>query len=158
MPATHGRAWAQPDHLPGRLSIKLRWEGKVENTAVYAVLGVDLVMAGTVENAFCNVRPPGHHAERGRPMGFCFINNAAVAAAHALTYDGVERVAILDFDVHFGNGTRDIFLEDERVMLCSVYQERLYPMVNLPQFEQHHVNSALPGRGFAGDGVVFGSW
>jgi len=114
-----------------------------------AVLAVELVMQGAAENAFCNVRPPGHHAERGRPMGFCFINNAAVAAAHALTHEGIERVAILDFDVHFGNGTRDIFLDDERVLLCSVYQERLYPMVDLPQFERHHVNSALPGLGFS---------
>lgn len=114
-----------------------------------AVLGVDLVVQGKAQNAFCNVRPPGHHAERGRPMGFCFINNAAVAAAHALTHEGIDRVAILDFDVHFGNGTRDIFLDDERVMLCSVYQERLYPMVDLPGVERHHINTALPGRGFA---------
>lgn len=114
-----------------------------------AVRGVDLIMEGKAHNAFCNVRPPGHHAERGRAMGFCFINNAAVAAAHALSHSGIERVAILDFDVHFGNGTRDIFLEDERVMLCSVYQERLYPLVDLPGFERHHINTALPGRGFA---------
>lgn len=114
-----------------------------------AVLGVELVMAGTVPNAFCNVRPPGHHAERSRAMGFCFINSAAVAAAHALSHPGIERVAILDFDVHFGNGTRDIFLNDERVMLCSVYERYLYPMVDLPPVEHHHVNSALPGAGFA---------
>lgn len=114
-----------------------------------AVLAVDLILQGAVQNAFCNVRPPGHHAERSRAMGFCFINNAAVAAAHALSYDHIERVAILDFDVHFGNGTRDIFLEDEHVMLCSVYQERLYPLVDLPRFERHHINSALPGPGFA---------
>lgn len=114
-----------------------------------AVLGVDLVMQGTVHNAFCNVRPPGHHAERNRAMGFCFINNAAVAVAHALVHDEIDRVAIVDFDVHFGNGTRDIFLDDDRVLLCSLYQEHLYPFVRLPAIEHHHINAALPGRGFA---------
>ena len=114
-----------------------------------AVLAVDLVMQGKVDNAFCNVRPPGHHAERAQAMGFCFINNAAVAAAHALSHDGIERVAILDFDVHYGNGTRDIFLDDERVLLCSLYELNLYPFVDVPPVEYHHVNSALPGRGFA---------
>lgn len=114
-----------------------------------AVLGVDLVMQGAAQNAFCNVRPPGHHAERAQAMGFCFINNAAVAAAHALVGHGINRVAVLDFDVHYGNGTRDIFLDDERVMLCSIYERDLYPFVNVPPVENHHVNSALPGRGFA---------
>lgn len=114
-----------------------------------AVLGVDLVMSGAVHNAFCNVRPPGHHAEHAQAMGFCFINNAAVAAAHALTYQGIDRVAILDFDVHYGNGTRDIFLNDDRVMLCSVYERHLFPFADVPPLENHHVNAALPGRGFA---------
>lgn len=114
-----------------------------------AVLAVDLVMRGEVHNAFCNARPPGHHAEAGRAMGFCFINNAAVAAAHALSHEGVDRVAILDIDVHFGNGTRDIFLNDGRVMLCSIYEERLYPFVDLPPVEHNNINWALPGPGFA---------
>jgi len=113
------------------------------------VHAVDLVMQGMVQNAFCNVRPPGHHAERARSMGFCFINNAAVAAAHAMAEHGIERVAILDFDVHFGNGTRDIFLDDERVMLCSVYERDVYPFVDLPPREGHAINAALPGHGFA---------
>jgi acetoin utilization deacetylase AcuC-like enzyme len=114
-----------------------------------AVLGVDLVMAGTVHNAFCNVRPPGHHAERAQAMGFCFINSAAVAAAHALTCHGIDRVAILDFDVHYGNGTRDIFLNDDRVMMCSVYEQHLFPFADVPPRENHQVNVPLPGRGFA---------
>jgi len=114
-----------------------------------AALGVDLVMSGAVGNAFCNVRPPGHHAEHAGAMGFCFINNAAVAAAHALSYDGIDRVAVLDFDVHYGNGTRDIFLHDDRVMLCSVYEQNLFPFADVPPVENHHVNAALPGRGFA---------
>lgn len=114
-----------------------------------AVQGVDLVMAGRAQNAFCNVRPPGHHAEHARAMGFCFINNAAVAAAHALSHDAIERVAILDFDVHYGNGTRDIFLNDERVMLCSVYEQALFPGMNVPAVENQHINNALAGHGFA---------
>ncbi len=114
-----------------------------------AVLGVDLVMSGTARNAFCNVRPPGHHAERAQSMGFCFVNNAAVAAAQALSHNGIDRVAVLDFDVHYGNGTRDIFLDDERVMMCSVYEQFLFPFADVPAIENHHVNVALPGRGFA---------
>lgn len=121
----------------------------VRRAAGAAVQAVDLVMQGTVQNAFCNVRPPGHHAERARSTGFCFVNNAAVAAAHAMAEHGIERVAILDFDVHFGNGTRDIFLDDERVMLCSVYERNIYPFVDLPPREGHIVNAALSGRGFA---------
>ncbi len=83
------------------------------------VLATDLVMAGEVENAFCAVRPPGHHAERAKAMGFCFFNNVAVAARHALDSHGLERVAIIDFDVHHGNGTEDIFAGDERVLMVS---------------------------------------
>jgi acetoin utilization deacetylase AcuC-like enzyme len=90
------------------------------------MLGVDLALAGKCGLAFCAVRPPGHHAERARAMGFCFFNNVAVAAAHALAR-GLDRVAILDFDLHYGNGTADIFMEDSRVLLCSTYQHPLYP-------------------------------
>ncbi|TJY62993.1 histone deacetylase family protein [Sinimarinibacterium sp. CAU 1509] len=90
------------------------------------VLGVDLVMRGEAGLAFCAVRPPGHHAERARTMGFCFFNNVAVAAAHALSY-GLEHVAIIDFDLHYGNGTADIFKNDPRVLLLSTYQHPLYP-------------------------------
>jgi acetoin utilization deacetylase AcuC-like enzyme len=91
-----------------------------------SVLGVDLVLAGEARFAFCAVRPPGHHAERSRAMGFCFFNNVAVGAAHALA-QGLHRVAILDFDLHYGNGTADIFRDDRRVMLLSTYQHPLYP-------------------------------
>ena len=90
------------------------------------VLAVDLVLSDKAGLAFCAVRPPGHHAERERAMGFCFFNNVAVAAAHALA-QGLKRVAILDFDVHYGNGTADIFKSDARVLLCSTYQHPLYP-------------------------------
>ena len=81
------------------------------------VLATDLVMRGECRNAFCAVRPPGHHAERDRAMGFCLFNNVAVGAAHALAAHGLARVAIVDFDVHHGNGTEDIFADDPRVLM-----------------------------------------
>lgn len=90
------------------------------------VKGVELALAGEAGLSFCAVRPPGHHAERHRAMGFCFFNNAAVAAAHALAL-GLKRVAVLDFDLHYGNGTADIFAGDERVWMYSTYQHPLYP-------------------------------
>jgi acetoin utilization deacetylase AcuC-like enzyme len=108
------------------------------------VLAVDLVMSGRARRAFCNVRPPGHHAERSRAMGFCFFNNVAVGAAHALARHGLERVAILDFDVHLGNGTEDIFRDDGRVLLCSLYQYPLYPDMDPPSVPGHIVNCPLP--------------
>lgn len=91
------------------------------------VLGVDLIMDGKAGLAFCAVRPPGHHAERDRAMGFCFFNNVTVAAYHAL-HRGLSRIAILDFDVHYGNGTADIIRGDERVWMYSTYQHPLYPL------------------------------
>jgi acetoin utilization deacetylase AcuC-like enzyme len=116
-----------------------------------AVMGVDLVMAGKVENAFCNVRPPGHHAERARAMGFCIFNNVAVAAAHALEAHGLSRVAIADFDVHHGNGTEEIFHDDARVMLCSTFQHPFYPYVGADSGNDHMINVPLPaGTGSEG--------
>jgi acetoin utilization deacetylase AcuC-like enzyme len=109
------------------------------------VLAADLVMSGRARRAFCNVRPPGHHAERSRAMGFCFFNNVAVGAAHALERHGLERVAILDFDVHLGNGTEDIFRNDARVLLCSLYQYPLYPDMDPPSVPGRIVNCPLPG-------------
>ena len=107
-----------------------------------AVAATDAVLAGQVDNAFCAVRPPGHHATRDQAMGFCFFNNVAVAARHALDVHGLQRVAIVDFDVHHGNGTEDIIAGDERVLMVSFFQHPLYPfsggtplgtnMVNLP--------------------------
>jgi acetoin utilization deacetylase AcuC-like enzyme len=92
-----------------------------------AILGVDLVMSERHHAAFCCVRPPGHHAGRRTPGGFCFFNNVAVGAAHALAVHGLRRVAIVDFDVHHGNGTEDIFAGDERVLFCSSFQHPFYP-------------------------------
>jgi acetoin utilization deacetylase AcuC-like enzyme len=108
------------------------------------VLGVDLVLGGTVSRAFCNVRPPGHHAERATAMGFCFFNNVAVAARHALDHHGLERVAVLDFDVHLGNGTEDVLRDDPRVLLCSSYQYPLWPNLNPGSVPGRIVNCPLP--------------
>ncbi len=106
------------------------------------VCAVDLVMNGKVNAAFCNVRPPGHHAESAKAMGFCFFNNVAVGVMHALAHYPVQRVAIIDFDVHHGNGTQQIFQHHSQVMLCSSFQSPFYPgydpandnalMINLP--------------------------
>ena len=109
-----------------------------------AVLGVDLVMARKAENAFCAVRPPGHHAEAGRAMGFCIFNNVAVGVAHALEQHGLRRVAIMDFDVHHGNGTEDIFHDDPRVMLCSTFQHPYYPYSGADSGNDHIINVPLP--------------
>ncbi len=98
-----------------------------ERAAGAAVRATDLVLRGESDNAFCCVRPPGHHAEAGAAMGFCFYNNIACAAAHALAAHGLRRVAILDFDVHHGNGTEDIFRDDPRVLFCSSFQYPFYP-------------------------------
>jgi acetoin utilization deacetylase AcuC-like enzyme len=92
-----------------------------------AVLATDLVMKNSVRAAFASVRPPGHHACRARPMGFCIFNNVAVAAKHAIAEHGLERVAVIDFDVHHGNGTEDIFEGDPQVLMASTFQHPFYP-------------------------------
>lgn len=106
------------------------------------VLATDLVMQGKVNNAFCCVRPPGHHAGKANSAGFCIFNHVAVGAAHAIQAYGVKRVAIIDFDVHHGDGTEDIFKQSPYVMLCSTFQHPFYPhrgqdsrtatMINVP--------------------------
>lgn len=98
-----------------------------ERAAGAGILAVDLVMSGEASSAFCGVRPPGHHAERNKAMGFCLFDNIAVAAAHALEAHGLKRIAIVDFDVHHGNGTEDIFKDDPRVLFCSSFQHPFYP-------------------------------
>jgi len=105
---------------PGTLDAAMRSAGA-------GVQAVDEVLTGKVRNAFSAMRPPGHHAERAKAMGFCFFNNAAIAARHAQTKHGAERVAIVDWDVHHGNGTQDIFWSDPSVLLCSMHQMPLYP-------------------------------
>lgn len=102
------------------------WQAALRSAGA-AVAATDAVLAGELENAFCAVRPPGHHACRDKAMGFCFFNNVAVAAKHALDRHGLKRVAIIDFDVHHGNGTEDIVAGDERILMCSFYQHPFYP-------------------------------
>jgi acetoin utilization deacetylase AcuC-like enzyme len=92
-----------------------------------ALAATDAVMAGELENAFCAVRPPGHHACRDQAMGFCFLNNIAIAARYALERHGLTRVAVVDFDVHHGNGTEDILQDDPRVLMVGFFQHPFYP-------------------------------
>ncbi|WP_251978127.1 histone deacetylase family protein [Salinicola avicenniae] len=117
-----------------------------------AVRGVDLVCRQRADNVFCAVRPPGHHAEHQLAMGFCFYNNVAVAAAQALAIHGIERLAILDFDVHQGNGTVDIFRDDPAVLVCSSYQQGFYPWRYLDGDWDNIVNTPLAA---GTDGKVF---
>jgi len=107
------------------------------------VVAVDLVMSGELDSAFCSVRPPGHHAESDRALGFCLYNNIAVGAAHALTEYGLNRVAIVDFDVHQGNGTEEIFNHDKRVLFCSTFQHPFYPFTPLLANTANRVSVAL---------------
>jgi acetoin utilization deacetylase AcuC-like enzyme len=144
---SRGYAYLDPDTSmnASSLSAALRAAGAV-------VTATDMVMAGEAKNAFCAVRPPGHHATRERPMGFCLFNNVAIGAMHAIEAHGLERVAVLDFDVHHGNGTEDAFHEDPRVMLCSTFQHPYYPYSGADSGNAHIVNVPLPamtdGRGF----------
>ncbi|MBS1210044.1 MAG: hypothetical protein H6R19_2442 [Proteobacteria bacterium] len=116
------------------------------------VMATELVLAGKAHNAFCAVRPPGHHAERLRAMGFCFFNNVAVAIRHALEVCGLERVSIIDFDVHHGNGTENIFVADPRVQMLSFFQHPLYPYCGTRVTAPNLLNSAFPA-GTRGDKI-----
>ena len=125
-----------------------------------AVMATDLVIGGQADNAFCAVRPPGHHAERDTAMGFCLFNNIAVGACHALEQHGLRRIAILDFDVHHGNGTGDIFADDERVLFCSTFQYPFYPMRGANSDAANIVNVPLAAgtRGGAYRAAVTEHW
>lgn len=111
-----------------------------------AVLATDLVLSGEAPTAFCCVRPPGHHAERGAAMGFCFFNNVAVGIRHAMAAHGLARVALIDFDVHHGNGSEDIFRGDERVLMCSIFEQGIYPFTGDNATGANMVNIGLPSR------------
>jgi acetoin utilization deacetylase AcuC-like enzyme len=111
-----------------------------------AVAATDAVLDGEVDNAFCCVRPPGHHATRDQALGFCFANNVAIAARHALDVRGLERVAIVDFDVHHGNGTEDIIAGDDRVLMLSFFQDPLFPYSGGVPMGTNMVNVPLAAR------------
>lgn len=130
---------------PGTLRAMLRAAGAVRD-ATHAVL------SGVAQRAFCAIRPPGHHAEEGAAMGFCFYNNIALGAAVALTHPGIERVAVLDFDVHHGNGTVDIFKNRPEVLVCSSFQHPFYPNRLFDVARPNIVNTPLAE---GSDGTVF---
>ncbi|MDX3774376.1 histone deacetylase family protein [Chromatiaceae bacterium AAb-1] len=140
-----GHIWldAETQMSPGSLTAALYAAGSTINA-------VDQVMSGDNQQAFCAVRPPGHHACRDHGMGFCMFNNIAVAAAYAMDKYGLERITIVDFDVHHGNGTEDIFKDDPRVQLCSSFQQGLYPSDDDSVPAPHILNLPLPG-GTKGD-------
>jgi acetoin utilization deacetylase AcuC-like enzyme len=137
--AAGGRGYARID---GDTALNAHSLNAVLRASGAVLAATDAVMAGELENAFCAVRPPGHHACRSRSMGFCVFNQVAVGALYALQHHGLKRVAIVDFDVHHGNGTEDILAGDERVLMVGIFQHPFYPgtgdeplggnMLNLP--------------------------
>lgn len=133
-----GIAYLDPDTTmnPHSLAAAYRAAGAV-------ILAADLVIDGHAENAFCSIRPPGHHAERDRAMGFCLINNIAVGVAHAIQAHALDRVAVVDFDVHHGNGTEDIFRDDPQVMMVSTFQHPFYPYGGIAGRSERMVNIPL---------------
>ncbi len=132
---------------PGSGEAALRAAGAV-------IAAVDAVMAGECRNAFCAVRPPGHHAEPDVPMGFCLFNNVAISALHARAVHGARRVAVIDFDVHHGNGTQAMFADDKDLFFASTHQWPLYPGTGLPQergVAGNILNVPLPPRAGSAD-------
>ncbi len=115
------------------------------------IAGVDAVMQGKVNNVFCAVRPPGHHAEPDHAMGFCLFNNIAIAAKYALENYGLKRVAIIDFDVHHGNGTEVAFRDDPRVLMCSFFQHPFYPYSGAQSTASNMLNIPVPAYTKGGD-------
>jgi acetoin utilization deacetylase AcuC-like enzyme len=142
---SEGRVYLDPDTsmAPHSLNAALRAAGSV-------VKAVDLVMSDGPNHAFCCVRPCGHHAEVARPMGFCLFNNVAVGARYAQDQYALKRIAILDFDVHHGNGTEDIFRDDPSVFFSSTFQHPFYPGSGADTHSDHIVNVPLPA-GTRGD-------
>lgn len=142
-----GDTWLCPDSFKA-----------IERAVGAGILAVDEILADKLDAAFCSVRPPGHHANKSSSSGFCVFNNLAIAVKYAQS-KGVKRIAIADFDVHHGNGTQDIFIDDENVLLCSLFQYPFYPNTAVKN-NSHIVNSPLPIAS-NGDGlkeVFTGQW
>ena len=152
-----GRGYAQVD--PDTLMNTHTWNAALR-AAGATLAAVDAVMAGELENAFCAVRPPGHHACRDHAMGFCFFNNVAIAARYALERLGLSRVAVVDFDVHHGNGTEDILAGDARVLMCGFFQHPFYPYSGDGPHAGNMLNTPVPAytRGPAVRELVEQSW
>ena len=134
-----GIVFIDPDTAMNRYS----WNAALR-AAGAAIAATDAVIAGELQNAFCAVRPPGHHATRNRAMGFCIINNVAVAARYALDRHGLQRVAVVDFDVHHGNGTEDILAGDARVLMVGIFQHPFYPYSGADSDAPNMVNVPVP--------------
>jgi len=142
------------DHFPLDSDTALNaysWRASLR-AAGAALAATDAVIDGEVENAFCSVRPPGHHATRKEAMGFCFFNNVAIAASHALEVRGLKRVAIVDFDVHHGNGTEDIFANDERVLMVGFFQHPFYPFSGTEKPARNMLNIPVAAHSY-GDAI-----
>lgn len=142
----YGHAHLDPDTVVSPASLKA-----ARRAAGAVVLAVDLLMGDGPRRAICAVRPPGHHAETARAMGFCIFNNIAVVVAHALEVHGLNKVAILDFDVHQGNGTEQMFRADERVMFCSTFQYPFYPNTPLQANTDRMISVPLPATAKSAD-------
>ena len=119
------------------------WDAALRSAGA-AIEATDAVIEGELENAFCAIRPPGHHACRDKAMGFCFFNNVAIAAKHAVERHGLKRVAIVDFDVHHGNGTEDIVAGDDRILMVSFFQHPFYPEGGSQSNAANLVNVPVP--------------
>ncbi len=135
-----------PEHLQVDPDTSLNlhtWEAALHSAGA-AIAATDAVIEGELENAFCAPRPPGHHATRHQAMGFCIFNNVAIAAKHALDRHGLKRVAVVDFDVHHGNGTEDILAGDDRVLMVSFFQHPFYPYNGAENPAPNMVNVPVP--------------
>ena len=119
------------------------WDAALRSAGA-VIAATDAVIAGEMPNAFCAIRPPGHHASRNKASGFCFFNNVAIAAKYALERHGLKRVAIIDFDVHHGNGTEDIVAGDDRILMASFYQHPFYPLDYVHSTASNLVNVPVP--------------
>ena len=144
---TEGLIYLDPDTAMNAHSLTAAYRA-----AGAVVLATDLVISAQADNAFCAVRPPGHHAQSDHAMGFCLFNNVAVGVAHALAHHRLQRVAIVDFDVHHGNGSEEIFRDNDQVMLCSTFQHPFYPYSGADSAGENFIGVPLPA---GTDGAAF---